>query len=56
MNDNLWYYHRIAAPLHNHKSYDDQMIMISDMYSNLTLLSTALDTVKENLDTWREKY
>jgi hypothetical protein len=36
MNDNLWYYHKIAAPLHNHKSYDEQMTMINDMYQNLT--------------------
>lgn len=56
MNNNLWYYHKIAAPLHNHKSYDEQMGMITDMYQNLTQLSSALDIVKDNLDQWREKY
>lgn len=53
MNDNLVYYHRIAAPLHNHKTYDEQIVTISDMYSNLTALSNALDSVKDNLELWK---
>lgn len=56
MNSNLWYYHKIAQPLHNHKSYDEQMESITEMYSNMTALSSALDKVKENLEQWKDKY
>jgi uncharacterized protein YukE len=32
------------------------MESITEMYSNMTALSSALDKVKENLEQWKDKY
>lgn len=50
MYANLNYYYKITAPLHNHKTYDQQMQNVNWIQGNMTQLSEDMDGVKARMD------
>lgn len=50
MYTNLNYYYKITAPLHNHKTYDQQMQNVNWIQGNMTMLSAEMDGVKSRFD------
>lgn len=50
MYKNLNYYYHLTGPLHNHKTFDQQISQINDIQGNLTGLSGVMDEIKERLD------
>ena len=51
MYTNFNYFYQITAPLHNHKSFDQNIEQLELIRGNMTDLSSEMDTVKGALDT-----
>lgn len=50
MYNNINYYNQITSPLHNHKTFDQQVGLVQDIEKNMTKLSNGMDSVKTQLD------
>jgi len=50
MADNINYYYRLTQPLHNHKTFNQQVDQLMSLNSNMTKLSTDMQKVKDDLD------
>ena len=46
MYANLNYYYKLTGPLHNHKTYDRQLLQIEEVSGNLTALSQMMEEIK----------
>merc|ERR1719502_69932 len=46
MYANLNYYYKLTGPLHNHKTYDKQLLQIEEVSGNLTTLSQMMEDIK----------
>lgn len=55
MYNNINYYNQITSPLHNHKSYKDQVSLLGDIRKNMTALSMDFDSSTTYLQTFEEK-
>ena len=46
MYSNLNYYYKLTGPLHNHKTYDKQLLQINEVSGNITKLGELMEEIK----------
>lgn len=50
MYSNINYFYKITSSMHSHKNYNEQTQLVDGIISNMTTLSSDIDSIKGNMD------